>query len=54
MPWKESCAMQERFKFVTEAHKGDKTIAQLCREFGISRTSGYQWLRRYDEEPYPG
>ena len=53
MPWKESCAMQERFKFVIEAHEGEKTIAQLCREFSISRTSGYRWLRRDDEESYP-
>jgi transposase InsO family protein len=53
VPWKESCAMQERFKFVMEARKGEKPIAMLCREFGISRTSGYKWLRRYEDEPYP-
>jgi transposase InsO family protein len=53
VPWKESCVMQERFKFVLEAQKGEKSIAQLCREFGVSRTSGYKWLVRYDEEPYP-
>jgi transposase InsO family protein len=45
--------MQERFRFVLEAHKGEKSIARLCREFGISRPTGYKWLRRYDEEPYP-
>jgi transposase InsO family protein len=53
VPWKESCAMQERFKFVLEARKGEKPIAMLCRDFGISRQTGYKWLRRYDEEPYP-
>jgi transposase InsO family protein len=53
VPWKESCAMQERFKFVIEVGKDEKSIAQLCREFGISRSSGHKWLRRYEEEPYP-
>jgi len=53
VPWKESCAMQERFKFVLEAEKGEKSIAQLCREYGVSRTAAYKWLRRYDDEPYP-
>lgn len=53
MPWKESCVMQERFRFVLEAHKGEKSVAQLCRDFGVSRTTAYKWLRRYDEEPYP-
>ncbi len=27
--------------------KGGVNISKLCREFGISRPTGYQWLRRY-------
>ena len=30
--------MQERFKFVLEVDKGEKSVAMLCREFGISST----------------
>jgi transposase-like protein len=50
--WKESGPMHERFKFVMEAGKGEKPIAMLCREFGVSRTTGHMWLRRYEDEPW--
>ena len=55
MPWKESDAMKERTKFVLEWERrlnegdGQTNVAQLCREFGISRETGYVWLRRFRE-----
>jgi hypothetical protein len=36
MPWKECNPMDERLKFIARLLDGDK-MAQLCREFGISR-----------------
>lgn len=45
--------MNERAKFALEwekrwdAGKGVTNVAQLCREFGISRDTGYVWLRRF-------
>jgi putative transposase len=53
MPWKETDAMKERVKLVLEwerrwdAGEGDVNVAELCREFGISRETGYYWIRRY-------
>jgi len=47
MPWKETCPMEERLRFVTafdEQH--DATVAELCRAFGVSRRTGYKWLER--------
>jgi transposase InsO family protein len=49
MPWKETCAMNERLGFVLEVECGERTVSELCRVFGISRKTGYKWLERYRE-----
>ena len=49
MPWKETCAMNERLGFVCEVERGERTMSELCRVFGISRKTGYKWLERYRE-----
>jgi putative transposase len=46
MPWKESGLMNERLKFVGRLLEGEK-MAELCREFGISRKTGYKFWDRY-------
>ena len=48
MPWKESSVMDERMRFVIRLKDGE-TMASLCREFGISRVTGYKILDRYEE-----
>jgi hypothetical protein len=40
--------MDERLKFIARLLDGEK-MAELCREFGISRKTGYKILTRYDE-----
>lgn len=56
MPWKETDAMQERMRFVLEwerrwndAEGGQVDMAELCRRFGVSRQTGYVWVRRFVE-----
>jgi len=49
MPWKETDVMSERIRFVVEAVSGTQTVRGLCRQYGISRKTGYKWLRRYRE-----
>lgn len=48
MPWKECIPMDERLKFVARLLEGEK-MAPLCREFGISRVTGYKIFERYKE-----
>ena len=36
-----------RLEFVVEALAGEKSMSQLCREYEVSRPTGYKWLRRY-------
>lgn len=38
--------MDERLKFIARLLDGDK-MAVLCREFNISRKTGYKILKRY-------
>src|SRR5215470_13786561 len=48
MPWKEVTAVNERMEFVTRLKAGER-MSDLCREFGISRKTGYKFERRYEE-----
>lgn len=50
MPWKETCAVDERMTFVVNYLEHEWPMAALCREFGISRKTGYKWVGRYIEE----
>lgn len=48
MPWKESVIVDERMKFVARLLQGEK-MTELCREFGISRKTGYKFWDRYKD-----
>ena len=48
MPWRETCTMDERMRFIMACRDADESIAELCRSFGISRKTGYKWLERYE------
>ena len=48
MPWKESSVMDERVRFVARLLEGEQ-MSQMCREFGISRKTGYKIFDRYKE-----
>ena len=45
MPWNECKPMDERLRFVARLLEGEK-MAPLCREFGISRVTGYKIFER--------
>jgi len=48
MPWNECKPMDERLKFIARLLDGEK-MAPMCREFGISRVTGYKIFKRYKE-----
>jgi len=48
MPWKECNQMDERLKFIARLLDGDK-MAVVCRDFNVSRKTGYKILKRYNE-----
>ncbi len=53
MPWKECNRMEERLRFVARLLDGEK-MASVCREFGISRKTGYKIFNRYKDEGLGG
>jgi len=48
MPWKECNQMDERLRLVARLLDGEK-MAVVCREFGISRKTGYKIFNRYQD-----
>src|SRR5258707_5810513 len=49
MPWMEKDVDQQRVKFVVRATSGQEQMAALCREFGVSRPTGYVWRKRFQQ-----
>lgn len=47
MPWKDKTVEELRKEFV-EAAKACNNFSSLCREFGITRKTGYKWIERND------
>ena len=45
--------MDEREAFIKLLNEGE-SMAGACRSFGISRPTGYKWLRRYEERGLEG
>ncbi len=54
MPWKATCPMKERMRFISHYLEGELSMSGLCREFGISRKTGYKLVRRYREDSVDG
>lgn len=46
MPWKEALVMDQRIEFVMKA-LNHPNFGELCREYGISRKTGYKWRERF-------
>src|SRR5512134_1818206 len=51
MPWKECSVMEERLRFIARLLEGE-AMTDVCREFGISRKTGYKIFNRYKEHGF--
>jgi len=49
MPWNECSVMDERLRFVARLLEGEG-MTEVCRDFGVSRKTGYKIFNRYKEE----
>lgn len=47
MPWLETDVREQRMQFVMAAVQPGAPMSALCREWGISRKTGYKWVARY-------
>ena len=46
MPWKVCTMMSEKERFRRVASLPNANMSELCREFGITRKTGYLWKNR--------
>jgi putative transposase len=54
MPWKTITPMEEIARFVLLARSCRFTITELCLQFGVSRNTGHEYLRRYAADGMKG
>jgi transposase InsO family protein len=54
MAWRRVEVGAERVRFVQAAVAGEQSFASLCALFGISRPTGYMWLKRFREHGVAG
>lgn len=47
MGWRASSVLDEKLRFVYEYDRDEMSMKELCSSFGVSRETGYVWLRRY-------
>jgi putative transposase len=47
MAWLKVDPMEQRVQFVLKANQQSESMAALCRQFGISRKTGYKWRHRF-------
>ena len=47
MAWRTTNVMEQRIRFVVRASVEGRNLSALCREFGVSRPTGYRWIERY-------
>jgi transposase len=54
MAWGEIKVEDQRMKFCVVVASGAITLSEACRQFSISRPTGYEWLKRYNSEGVNG
>src|SRR4030095_13930225 len=50
MPWREQQKVSLKLEFAERALKGRGSMTALCRQYNISRETGYKWLNRFKRE----
>lgn len=48
MPWQKRTEMSLRYDFIVACQERNVSMRELCHSFGISRKTGYKWLKRFE------
>jgi putative transposase len=54
MPCQETEVVDQRTEFVLRVLRGGEGFGEICREYGISRKTGYKWKERFIQEGLSG
>ena len=47
LPWRDTSREQEQIRFILRWKGGEDTFTELCRQFSISRKTGYKRVERF-------
>ena len=52
MPWNETTPMDQKMQLIADYLRGELSMTELCRMYGISRRTGYKFVgRNLDKGP---
>lgn len=54
MPWMETYVVDQRTEFVLRVLRNVEPFGELCREYGVSRKTGYKWKERFLQQGLTG
>jgi putative transposase len=54
MPWMETDVVDQRTEFVLRVLRNRERFGDVCREFGVSRKTGYKWKERFLQDGLAG
>lgn len=54
MSWKEVNPMQQKILFIADYLRQISSMSDLCSRYGISRKTGYKWVKRFDQSGIEG
>lgn len=54
MAWRTFKLEEQRKEFITELSENQRSVSELCHDFGISRKTAYKWISRFDNEGLDG
>jgi putative transposase len=54
MAWKERSVFEQRKLFIQDFESKKFNFSQLCKEYEITRPTGYLWIKRYEESGVGG
>ena len=49
MPWSETSPMDQKVQFIADYLRGTFDMSELWARYGVSRKTGYKWVKRYIE-----
>jgi transposase InsO family protein len=51
MPWSAPTVSELRTALVHAVRTANRSVTEVCRDFGVSRKTAYKWLARHDADP---
>lgn len=54
IPWQEVKPMDQKVLFLADWLRKIASFTELCERYGVSRKTGYKWIKRYEDSGFDG